>query len=431
MFEKLLIIYRTSITMDSLDLLAREDEFKKLNKQLEKKTESLMKEIEYVMQKQDFFTEFSHTLSPNVNKNNHRKHSCDSQNQAPQQNSTPTKSILRRSSKPTKNGQLQSEINSKIGNLNQNCIANNTHIHNIDITNNHIGCASNSTGCPSNCTGWPSNNTGCSNNCSGWPSNNTGCSNNCTDCTNHTNQMACDCDSLNKSKRNDDVEFLHAFVSVNVQEKVLPQSFLKDNISIESICKFLSSKIKLMQEQMDKLQSTLDSKAAQCKIHLTVQAELEGERMSLLNNSQNCRAAAADARAKCTAMENKLNEKDRLYKEQRSEADKLLSEVKRLRSKNANLEAKCSTQEETIENQKQQLDVAKRSEKEFRDSSRNLSASHQNAICRLEERVKLLTACIEKQKSLIDNLRRQNAILLTEGAVKALEREYCNFLTQE
>lgn len=35
--------------MDSLDLLAREDEFKKLNKQLEKKTESLMKEIEHVM----------------------------------------------------------------------------------------------------------------------------------------------------------------------------------------------------------------------------------------------------------------------------------------------------------------------------------------------------------------------------------------------
>lgn len=35
--------------MDATDLLAREDEFKKLNKQLEKKTESLMKEIENVM----------------------------------------------------------------------------------------------------------------------------------------------------------------------------------------------------------------------------------------------------------------------------------------------------------------------------------------------------------------------------------------------
>lgn len=37
--------------MDSLDLLAREDEFKKLNKQLEKRTEKLMKEIEHVMVK--------------------------------------------------------------------------------------------------------------------------------------------------------------------------------------------------------------------------------------------------------------------------------------------------------------------------------------------------------------------------------------------
>lgn len=35
--------------MDAVELLAREDEFKRLNKQLEKKTESLMREIEHVM----------------------------------------------------------------------------------------------------------------------------------------------------------------------------------------------------------------------------------------------------------------------------------------------------------------------------------------------------------------------------------------------
>lgn len=35
--------------MDSVDLLAREEEFRKLNKQLEKKTISLMKEIENSM----------------------------------------------------------------------------------------------------------------------------------------------------------------------------------------------------------------------------------------------------------------------------------------------------------------------------------------------------------------------------------------------
>lgn len=35
--------------MDAIELLAREDEFQRLNKQLEKKTESLMREIEHVM----------------------------------------------------------------------------------------------------------------------------------------------------------------------------------------------------------------------------------------------------------------------------------------------------------------------------------------------------------------------------------------------
>ena len=44
------IIYLNNISiMDAADLLARENEFKKLNKQLEKKTETLMTEIENVM----------------------------------------------------------------------------------------------------------------------------------------------------------------------------------------------------------------------------------------------------------------------------------------------------------------------------------------------------------------------------------------------
>lgn len=47
--------------MDSSDLLARENEFKKLNKQLEKKTESLMKEIENVMVSLNCFF-YEHTL---------------------------------------------------------------------------------------------------------------------------------------------------------------------------------------------------------------------------------------------------------------------------------------------------------------------------------------------------------------------------------
>lgn len=56
-------------------------------------------------------------------------------------------------------------------------------------------------------------------------------------------------------------------------------------------------------------------------------------------------------------------EKDRLYKEQRSDSDKLSSEVKRLRSKNATIEAKCASQEEVIETLRHQIDTAKRTEK--------------------------------------------------------------------
>ncbi|XP_047513479.1 testis-expressed protein 9-like isoform X2 [Pieris napi] len=304
--------------LESDDLLARENEFKKLNKQLEKKTEILMKEIEQVMQRQDIFAEFAGPLSSPINHHS-KRHYCDTP-------SIKTSDKIYGTTKTTDNG-ASKKINSK-----------KIDIRNVDNTDMEIKK------CVTNVCEW---------------------------CNLST-------------KKNNDLEFLYAFVSVNVKDNVLPQSFLKGGVNIENVCKFLSAKLKLMQEQIDKLQANIDKM-----------------------------------------------EKDRLYKEQRSLADKLTNEAKSLRYKNANVEARCAAHEETIATLKQQLEASKMAEKEFRDATRNLSASHQNAICRLEAKVKCLTTRIDKQMALIDNLKKQNALLATEGALKALERDYYDFLNSD
>ncbi|XP_050359069.1 testis-expressed protein 9-like isoform X1 [Nymphalis io] len=361
--------------MDSLDLVARENEFKKLNKQLEKKTESLMKEIEHVMQKQDIFSEFSHnlTLSP-AHKTN--RHCCEVQK-------------VSTDSKETVNNTKKSRPLSK----NKPKIIPN--LESRDNSNFEKGTIEK---------------------------------------TNETNMLKakpCCCLLSNNKKINDDLEFLYAFVSVNVKDKILPESFVKDKVTTENVCKFLSAKVKLMQEQIDKLQGTIDKKIKQCEGHMTHIAELESERLTLINRANSMRSETADIKAKCAVMQNRLDEKERLYKEQRSDTDRLTSEVKQLKTKNINLEARCASQEEVISNLKQQVEAAKLYEKDFRDSTRSLATSHQNSITRLEGKIKILSTHIDKQTSLIENLRKQNALLLTEGAVKALEHEYCEFLNQD
>ncbi|XP_022817165.1 testis-expressed protein 9-like [Spodoptera litura] len=364
--------------MDSLDLLAREDEFKKLNKQLEKKTESLMKEIEQAMQKQDIFSEFSPnlTLSP-VHKI--KKHNCESHKPNTDSPLPPPKPAQKKKKSQTtpehksgkiENGTLSSDVDSFV-----NCDSEEV----VPKSLNTCNC----------------------------------------------------CANLNVGRIRDDDEFLYAFVSVNVKEKVLPQSFLKDRPTIENVCKFLSSKVKLMQEQIDRLQGTLDKKASQCDGHLRQLAEYESERLSLQCKMNNMSTATADMKGKNLVLLAKLNDKERLYKEQRAETDKLTCELKRCRFKCASAEAKSASQQEAIDNLRQQLDTAKRSEKDFRESSRNLSTSHQNAISRLEAHIKVLNTRSDRQMALIDNLRKQNALLATEGALKTLEREYCDFLNQD
>ncbi|CAF4832652.1 unnamed protein product [Pieris macdunnoughi] len=352
--------------LESDDLLARENEFKKLNKQLEKKTEILMKEIEQVMQRQDIFSEFAGPLSSPINHHS-KRHYCDTP-------SIKSSAKICGTTKTTENG-TPKKINSK-----------KIDIRNVDNTDIEIKkCVT---------------------------------------------KYVCEWCNLS-TKKNNDLEFLYAFVSVNVKDNVLPQSFLKGGVNIENVCKFLSAKLKLMQEQIDKLQANIDKMGKQCESHMTQLAGLESERLTLVNKANNLRSENADLKAKYAASNNRINEKDRLYKEQRSLADKLTNEAKSLRYKNANVEARCAAHEETIATLKQQLEASKMAEKEFRDATRNLSASHQNAICRLEAKVKCLTTRIDKQMALIDNLKKQNALLATEGALKALERDYYDFLNSD
>ncbi|XP_048001813.1 testis-expressed protein 9-like [Leguminivora glycinivorella] len=343
--------------MDSTDLLEREKEFKKLNKQLEKKTESLMKQIENAMQKPDFFSEIPQNISLQEH-SHYKKHCCETPKSSPSPKSTPTK--------------IKTKSPAKI-NVKQE----------PETICRYQGCHQ------ASIFGTP-------------------------------------------EKRKDiDSEFVHAFVLMNIQEKVLPSSFAKDGTTVESVCKFLASKTKLLQEQVETLQGTIDKKASQCEKHLARQADLESERLTFLNNINNLNAELSSARAKCASLQNKLNEKERICEKQRSELDSQACRLKQLTSKFVSEESKCASFERTVDKLRKELESAKIIEKEFRSASRELSASHRNAISGLESRIKTLSSRIHKQAELIENLKRQNALLTTETAIKALEKEYCKFLDKD
>ncbi|XP_028043025.1 testis-expressed protein 9-like [Bombyx mandarina] len=352
--------------MDSINLLAREDEFKKLNKQLEKKSESLMKQIEQVLQKPDSYSEFT---TPT------KKHSCDMQKQL-----TPT-----RAHKETRNVKSKSKISNSVSEQQVSRL--------IDAD-------------------------GSNNNLNNGPQQITVASNSV--------RTVCDCCNV----KSNDMEFLYAFVCVHVKDKLLPQSYAKDNITVEKVCKFLSSKIKLLQEKIDKLQSTISSKTTQCEAHLTRLADLENERMSLLNKNSNLRTTSIEMKAKCHSLQNRLEEKDKLYKEQRSVADTASNELKKFKTKVVGLEARCASHEDVIDNLKQQIETLKINEKEIRDSTRNLSSASQAKITKLEAHVNAQNKQIDRQTRLISNLRRQISLMSTSGALKVLEQEYCKLLDE-
>ncbi|XP_013175645.1 PREDICTED: uncharacterized protein LOC106123784 [Papilio xuthus] len=365
--------------MDSQDLLARENEFKKLNRQLEKKTESLMKEIEHVMEKQDIFKDVSHNLRLTPSPKTIRKHCCDS-----------TRTLTPHSADKQK----------KLGN--KTCNKQKERLNNYNEKTNILNSYHQEQ------TNFDSN-----------PQNNF-----------NTVQMCHNCMFNENGRLNNDMEFLHAFVSINVDDKILPQTFLKERVSVERVCKFLAAKVKLLQEQVDKMQAALDKKSAQCEGHLAQLAGLEGERLTQLSQANTARTAAADAKAKCAALQAKLEEKERQYAEARGSAERAGAEARRAGGRVGALQAQCHAHQQARDTLAQQLETARMAEKEFREASRALSAEQQRARGEAETRWRVLAGAAHSQAALIHNLRTQNALLAAHARLDTLDNEYTTLLNK-
>ncbi|KAJ8704429.1 hypothetical protein PYW07_011617 [Mythimna separata] len=338
--------------MDSLDLLAREDEFKKLNKQLEKKTESLMKEIEHAMQKQDIFSAFSPslTLSP---VHTIKKHSCNSHRPSTPSSLPSNHSTIRPNHKPVQkkkksppNSSPESTLSGKIENGTQSCNVGSTSTNQDEVETKSLNIC--------NC-----------------------------------------CANMKVDRIGEDGEFLYAFVSVNVKDKVLPQSFLKDRPTVENVCKFLSSKVKLMQEQIDRMQDMLDKKATQCEGHLRQLAELESERLSLMSRANNMKASTADMKAKNMVLLAKLNSA-----ELESERLSLMPRTNNMKTSTADMKAK------------------------------NMVLLAKLNLAELESECLSLMSRINNMKSITADMKARNMVLLTKLNSAELESERLSLMSR-
>lgn len=127
----------------------------------------------YLQQKQDIFSEFSHSLTLTPTHRQTKSHCCETQT------STPTKEVQIKKNRPLsksikeKNSNLETENPKSFGNGTQ------------EVTDN----------------------------------------------TEKVNKVTCGCCILSNGREsNNDLEFLYAFVSINVKDNVLPQSFLKGEL---------------------------------------------------------------------------------------------------------------------------------------------------------------------------------------------------------
>lgn len=215
---------------------------------------------------------------------------------------------------------------------------------------------------------------------------------------------------------------------VDAQKEIVNEASTKRSLANKTVVNLFKSKIDILQNELQTIQTEYKKKCDVCKSLESeknkLEVKLQNEVESLKETVTKLECANKELQCQCQTVnaENLMMKKD---------LDKLEKELKVSNQRGSNYNTRLNRSLEINDKLKSALRCSQAEEKELRNQIRKLQEDKRLTVNNLGKQLSELVQVLKKQMLIIDNLKKQNACLITIGQLKFTKEDFSRLLDQK
>nr|XP_034180045.1 testis-expressed protein 9 [Osmia lignaria] len=229
-------------------------------------------------------------------------------------------------------------------------------------------------------------------------------------------------------KRNSSLPHIFAQSKVEAQEEIVNEASKKRNLANKTVINLFKSKIDILQNELQTIQTEYKKKSDTCKSleseNKKLEIKLQNEVESLKGTVTKLENTNKELQCQCQALNaENLNMK--------KELDKLEKQIKISDQHASNYNIRLNRSLEINDKLRSALKCSQTEEKELRNQIRKLQEDKRMTVNNLGKQLSEVLQAFKKQMLIIDNLKKQNACLITIGQLKFTKEDFSRLLDQK
>ncbi|XP_034180045.2 testis-expressed protein 9 [Osmia lignaria lignaria] len=229
-------------------------------------------------------------------------------------------------------------------------------------------------------------------------------------------------------KRNSSLPHIFVQSKVEAQEEIVNEASKKRNLANKTVINLFKSKIDILQNELQTIQTEYKKKSDTCKSleseNKKLEIKLQNEVESLKGTVTKLENTNKELQCQCQALNTEnLNMK--------KELDKLEKQIKISDQHASNYNIRLNRSLEINDKLRSALKCSQTEEKELRNHIRKLQEDKRMTVNNLGKQLSEVLQAFKKQMLIIDNLKKQNACLITIGQLKFTKEDFSRLLDQK
>ncbi|XP_078035142.1 testis-expressed protein 9 [Augochlora pura] len=212
------------------------------------------------------------------------------------------------------------------------------------------------------------------------------------------------------------------------QKNQIDEAYRRGNLTHETIVNLFKSKIDILQKELQTLHVEYRKKCDACKDLEVEYRKVETKLQNEIDSLKDIIAKLEDTNKDLQGQSQSLNMENSIIKK---DLDKLQKQIKALNQQCNNYSMRLNRSLENNDKLRSALKCSQLEEKELRNQVRKLQDEKKLTVSNLGKQLTEIIHTFKKQMLVLDNLKKQNACLITIGQLRFTKEDFLRLLDQK